>query len=92
MRTKIRVIHLLQIILDTILIVDLSKGLKLSWIFTLVITFSSVDNFGSRLKTSDSDFSDGETSKLGTSRQIQAVQARVRQAALNLFYHVIKVR
>lgn len=51
----------------------------------------SADNLGNRLKTSDSDFSDNEMGTFAVGRQIQAVQARVRQAALHLFYHLIKV-
>lgn len=50
-----------------------------------------MDNIGNRLKTSDSDFSDSDAAKFAVGRQVQAVHARVRQAALNLFYHVIKV-
>ncbi|CAG9812627.1 unnamed protein product [Phaedon cochleariae] len=40
-----------------------------------------------RLKTSDSDFSDTESGAIG---KIVQMQGRVRQAALNLFYNVVK--
>lgn len=61
------------------------------WIQSLIFSFNP-DSIGNRLKTSDSDFSDNEGNKFTIGRQVQAVQARVRQAALNLFYHVIKVK
>lgn len=45
-------------------------------------------NLMSRLKMSDSDFSDSEGGKLA---KLNISNGRVRQAALNLFYNVIKV-
>lgn len=53
--------------------------------------FFSADPSANRLRTSDSDFSDTEAGKFAAGKQVQVVHARVRKAALNLFYHVIKV-
>ncbi|CAG9838730.1 unnamed protein product [Diabrotica balteata] len=47
----------------------------------------NLSNAGNKFKTSDSDFSDSES---GRSAKLVQVQGKVRHAAFNLFYNVVK--
>lgn len=50
--------------------------------------FSCQADLGGKIKTSDSDFSDSEA---GRTAKVGHVHGRIRQAALYLFYDVVKV-
>lgn len=58
-------------------------------LFYLYLRFSYLADSGNRIKTSDSDFSDSEA---GRTAKVGHVHGRIRQAALYLFYDVVKVK
>ncbi|XP_044253365.1 HEAT repeat-containing protein 6 [Tribolium madens] len=56
--------------------------------YTPAVTDETMANFGNGVKTSDSDFSDTEGGNLA---KLNVMNGRVRQAALGLFLHSIKL-